>query len=106
MSDQKKRGYKSFYKGKGIKGEGNISFEGAPNTNIDVYRKKDGQFIQRRKIGQNGYALKDYDMADAHKPFDHVHDISPITGRNAQHRSPNKQEKREIQKAKNKRRLL
>lgn len=101
------KGHKSFLRGKDKKGEDcHTSFFGPPNTNLDTYRKEDGRFIKRRKFGKDGYAVKDYDVADSHKRYDHVHDISRISGRNPEDRDPNKQEKREINKAKRKRRFL
>ena len=100
----KQRRHKSFYQGKGIRGDDHTSFEGEPNTNLDVYRKDDGRFIQRRKFGEDGFAVKDYDIQDEHKSYDHVHDINR-DGRESNDRLPNKKEKREIDKAKRKRRF-
>ncbi len=77
---------------------------GSPNSNLDTYDKKDGKFRSRRKYGKDGYAVKDLDVADKHKPYDHVHDIT-YNSRPPESRSPNKQEKREFSKAKRKRRF-
>ncbi len=77
---------------------------GFPNSNLDTYNKKDGTFRSRRRFGEDGYAVKDLDVADNHKKFDHVHDIS-LNSRPSKSRMPNKQENRELWKAKKKRRL-
>lgn len=96
---------KIFYKKSGkVADEGVNEFEGEPNTNMDMYRKRDGKFHRRRKFGKDGYATKDLDAADGQpKQGDHVHDISKETGRGV-HREPTKKEQREINKAKRKRR--
>ncbi len=105
MEENPKR--KLFSKGKGFKSDSKkIGFEGVPNTNIDTYRKRDGRLHRRRKIGKDGYAIKDYDIADGHKEYDHVHDISRENGRNEKDRDPNPKELKEIEKAKRKRRFL
>ena len=64
-----------------------------------------GTNYPRRKYGKDGYAEKDYDVSNYHKEYDHIHDISPLTGRNPVDRKPSKKEKREIDKAKKKRRI-
>ena len=53
-----------------------------------------------RKFGPDGYAIKDYDIADSHNSNDHVHDIKG--NRVKKCRSPSKKERREINKAKKK----
>ena len=73
--------------------------EGAPNSNLDTYNKKDGTFSSRRKFGKDGKAKKDHDVADHHKKDDHVHDIKG-KNRDALDRQPTKKEQREINKAK------
>lgn len=103
---KKEKGHDSFHLEKGKKGDYHTSFVGYPNSNMDTYRKKDGHFIGRRKYGRDGYAIKDYDTADSHKNYDHVHDITRASGRNSKERKPDKREAREINKAKRKRRIL
>ncbi len=96
---------KLFYKSKGkITDKGVNDYEGEPNTNMDIYRKRDGRFHRRRKFGKDGYATKDLDSAEGEpNQGDHVHDINKGK-RSTKHREPTKKEQREINKAKRKRR--
>ena len=102
---KKRKGRQLYHIGKGILTDGHTGFYGEPNTNLDTYRKSDGMFYRRRKFGKNGFAVKDYDMPDEHKNSVHVHLITPQTGRDPVSKDPNKKERREINKAKKKRRL-
>jgi len=99
----KKKGHIGFVVGKGVRGDVHVPMQGPPNTNMDRYRKNNGKFFSRRKFGPDGYAIKDYDVADAHKQQDHVHDIRGK--RIVTDRAPSKKERREINKAKKKRRF-
>lgn len=107
MSIHRGKGKKStFFHGKNIPftDTTRTPMTGEPNTNIDTYRKADGRLKQRRKIGTNGKAYVDLDVADCHKPYDHAHDIHDGV-RTHSDRSLSLQEKREIDKAKKKRRF-
>lgn len=64
-----------------------------------------GAFRYRRKFGDDGQAYKDMDTAGSHRPYDHIHDWKGKQ-RAKVPRKPNKQEKAELKKAKNKRRFL
>lgn len=98
--------YKQFFHGKGISktAYGQKPMKWIPNTYIDTRNAKTGAFKSRRKFGSDGWAYKDMDTADHHKPYDHVHDI--YKGNRSNGRNPNKFEKKEFQKAKKKRRQL
>lgn len=102
----KDKSYKQFYHGKWVQ---KTSFDKKPMkwfplTFIDTYNIKTGKFRSRRKFGRDGWAYKDMDTADAHKPYDHVHDI--YNGKRFGGRNPNKKERKELEKAKRKRRFL
>ena len=99
----KKSGHDSFVIGKGVRGDVHVPMKGPPNTNMDRHRKDNGRFFYRRKFGPDGYAIKDYDVSDWHKSDDHVHDI--FDKRAQKSRKPSKKERREINKAKKKRRF-
>lgn len=75
------------------------------NSYVDTYNAETGAFRSRRKFGDDGWVYKDMDTADAHRPYDHIHDWK---GRQRAKvpRKPNKQERAEFGKAKNKRRFL
>lgn len=75
-----------------------------PNTFLDTYNEVTGKFRSRRKYGKDGFAYKDMDTADLHRPYDHIHDWQDQT-RSKTPRNPNKQEKKEFKKAKRKRRF-
>ncbi len=98
--------YKQFFHGKGISKTpfGQKPMKWVPRTHIDTYSTVTGMFRSRRKFGSDGWAYKDLDTADNHKPYDHVHDIHK--GKRFDDRKPNKAEKKEFKKAKKKRRFL
>ena len=99
------RTYKQFFYGKNIPKTNTKSrpSKWIPNTFIDTYNTQTGSFRSRRKYGADGYMIKDLDVSDNHRPYDHVHDY------NADRRSvrnPTKKEKYEFYKAKKKRRFF
>ena len=98
--------YKQFHHGKGISKTpfGQKPMKWFPWTYIDTYNADTGRFRSRRKFGSDGWAYKDLDTPDNHKPYDHVHNIQK--GNRAPDRKPNKQERKEFEKAKKKRRFL
>lgn len=102
----KKKAYKQFHQGKGIAktSSGHKPMQWISSSYLDTYNAETGKFRSRRKFGSDGWAHKDMDVADHHKPYDHVHDIH--RGKRFEDRKPNKQEKKEFQKAKKKRRFL
>ena len=69
--------YKQFHHGKGFPKTQYKSkpFKWIPFSYIDTYNAYTGRFRSRRKFGSDGWAYKDLDMPDNHKPYDHVHDI-------------------------------
>ena len=101
-----KKPYKQFFHGKGILKTvfGSKPMHSKPNSYIDTYNSDTGNFRSRRKYGEDGWAYKDMDTADNHRPYDHVHDIYRYDRSDARH--PNKHEKKEFTKAKKKRRFL
>ena len=101
-----RRPYKQFHHGKGIPKTQYKSkpFKWIPFSYIDTYNAYTGKFRSRRKFGSDGWAYKDMDTPDDHKPYDHVHDIK--NGKRAKDRKPNKQERKAFEKAKKKRRFL
>lgn len=100
------KSYKKFYQGKGIKKTPYLHkpMKWFPLSYIDSYNTKSGRFRSRRKFGADGWAYKDMDTADEHKPYDHIHDIH--NGTRFDDRKPNEAEKAEFKKAKKKRRFL
>lgn len=98
--------YKQFIHGKGVSKTpfGQKTMKWFPLTHIDTYNAETGKFRSRRKFGSDGWAYKDLDTADNHKPYDHVHDI--YRGKRFADRKPNRVEKKELEKAKKKRRFL
>lgn len=102
-----KKSYKQFFHGKNFhktdKQHKPIKWD--PNTYIDTYNAETGKFRSRRKFGKDGWAYKDMDTADSHRPYDHIHDWKGKQ-RAKEPRNPNKQEKAEMKKAKRKRRFL
>ena len=98
--------YKQFHHGKGISKTpfGKKPMKWVPWTYIDTYAAETDKFRSRRKFGSDGWAYKDLDTADHHKPYDHVHDIHK--GKRFDDRKPNKAETKEFEKAKKKRRFL
>lgn len=101
----KQKSYKQFFHGKGISKTpfGKKPMRWIPWSYIDTYSIKTGLFRSRRKFGKSGWAYKDMDVADEHKRYDHVHDI--YYGKRGVGRKPDKFERREINKAKKKRRF-
>lgn len=102
----RKKPYKQFFHGKGVPKSmyGSKPMKWFPWSYIDTYNAETGKFRSRRKFGRDGWAYKDMDTADEHKPYDHVHDIQ--RGTRAADRKPNKTERKEFYKAKKKRRFL
>lgn len=102
-----KRSYKQFICGKGVPKSAKASkpMKWIPKSYIDTYSIATGNFRSRRKFGSNGWVYKDMDVADQHRPYDHVHDIK-MRVRSKIPRLPNFIEKKELDKAKKKRRFL
>ncbi len=98
--------YKHFFHSKGMPktAHGRKPMKWFPWSYLDTYHAETGKFRSRRKFGSDGWAYKDMDTADKHKPYDHVHDIH--RGKRLDDRKPNKIEKKEFKKAKRKRRFL
>lgn len=105
MSGKRKKETKKFYIGKNIKSdEARSPVKGSPNTNLDFYDKKSGTFLSRRKFGNDGNAQKDIDKGHSdHNKEDHVHDYKD--SKRLGDRNLSKKERRELQKAKKKRRF-
>ena len=103
----KKKTYKQFFHGKGIskRDSGSKTMRWFPNTYVDTYNTQTGKFRARRKYGKDGWAYKDMDTADNHRPYDHIHDMENCK-RSSTPREPDKREKKELRKAKKKRRFL
>ena len=97
---------KLFHIGAGVKNDdARTSLEGKPNTNLDTYRKEDGKFTSRKKYGEDGRAKKDLDAGHYdHNQKDHAHDYNG-NKRSAERENLTKQERRELNKAKKKRRF-
>ena len=94
-----------FFVGKDYRTDKRLtSLKGPANTNIDKYDKRTGKFVSRRKFNKFGIAIKDMDVPDSHKSYDHIHDIVG-SYRNIIDRRPTKKEQKEINKARNKRRF-
>lgn len=104
MGRKQKRNFFHIFKG-GKDDKGITPLKGAPNTNLDTYDKRNGRLKSRRKYGKDGNAFVDFDTADRHKKYDHAHDIdvnkTPI--RSKEDRKLTRKEKRELNKAKRKR---
>lgn len=98
------KGTNNFHVGKDYYSDEHTPLKGVPNTNLDTYSKKDGRLKKRRKFGQDGNALKDYDSPHGHKPYNHAHDFG-LNGRDSQGRDLSFSEEREFEKAKRKRRF-
>ena len=102
----RKRKYNFFHIFKGGKNDKVITdFKGVPNTNMDTYDKRNGRFKSRRKFGNDGKAFVDLDTADGHKDYDHAHDIdvNKKPPRSEEDRKLTRNERRELNKAKRKR---
>lgn len=107
MSRKQKFNFFHLFKG-GKSTERQTPLHGAPNTNLDTYDKRNGRFRSRRKFGQNGDAYVDLDTG--HKRganYDHAHDIDVCKEepRSNIHRDLTRKERRELNKAKRKRRF-
>ena len=76
-----------------------------PNTNIDTYNVITGEFRSRRKFGKDGYATKDMDVSDENHNYDHIHDYNEGK-RSKVRRLPSNKERKELKKAKKKRRFM
>ena len=98
--------YKQFFHGNGITKttHGQKPIKWIPGSYLDTYNAETGMFRSRRKFGDDGWAYKDMDTADNHKPYDHIHSIH--MGQRFKDSKPNKAEKKEFDKAKKKRRFL
>ena len=98
-----RKAYKQFFHGKNLpktnKGQKLRKWE--PNTNIDTYNALNGKFRPRRKFENDGFPIKDMDVGDEHKPYDHIHDYID-DGRSELSRAPNKKEKMRLKKLKGK----
>lgn len=97
--------HETFLYGKEIKGDEKKPLKGPAKTNLDVYNKKNGELVQRRKYDEAGFACKDLDKRHkSHKEsLDHAHDIEE--GKRGPKRALTKQEQRELAKASKKRRF-
>ena len=107
MSRKQKRNFFRVFKG-GKNDDGLTPLHGAPNTNLDTYDKRNGRFKSRRKYGNDGNAYVDLDTAHGCKSnvgYDHAHDIdvNKEPKRSKEHRNLTRKERREINKAKRKR---
>ncbi len=82
-------------------------FEGEANSNMDKYDKRNGKFVSRRKFDKDGKAYVDLDAADKKHKNDHAHDIDvkKVPPRSEGRENLSKKERRELNKAKKKRRL-
>ena len=100
------KSYKQFFHGMEISktSYGRKPMRWIPWTYLDTYNAETGKFRSRRKYGYDGWAYKDMDTADNHKPYDHIHEI--YHGHRLNDRDPNKSERREFKRAKKKRRFL
>lgn len=105
----RKRINQEFHIGKNISKNdaGRKSLSGASSSNLDTYNKYSGKFVSRRKYNQEGKAYVDIDVAHKSDGYDHAHDIdvTKVPPRSKEHRPLSKKERREINKAKRKRRF-
>lgn len=104
----RKRKNNDFHVFKGGKNDnGTTPLRGAPNTNLDTYDKRNGRFKSRRKFGRNGNAYVDLDTGHTcGVKQDHAHDIdvnNKMQPRSKEHRNLTRSEKRELNRAKRKR---
>ena len=95
---------KLFHVGAGFKNdEQRTPLKGKPNTNLDTYKKETGEFTTRRKYNAEGKAQKDLDAGHHdHNKNDHAHDFDG-NKRSLPREHLTKKEKRELNKAKRKR---
>ena len=100
--------YKKFHHGKNLSktDKSSIPLKGEPNTYIDSYHKKTGKFASRRKINGQGNAYVDLDVADHHKNYDHAHDLVKKETFHDKDRPLTPKERKELKKAKRKRRFM
>lgn len=102
-----RKAYKQFFHGKNLpktnKGQKPRKWE--PNTNIDTYNALNGKFCSRRKFGNDGFPIKDMDVSDDKHATDHIHDYYGEK-RSKFSRLPSKKERKELNKAKRKRRFI
>lgn len=105
MSRKKHKRNPVFNSGKNIpKNDKRITpIRGEPNSNLDFYEKRRGVFVSRRKFGKNGKAYVDLDTPHLHNKTDHAHDYDGMNRRSA--RPLTAKERREMKKAKKKRRF-
>ena len=105
MGKKRKIETKTFQIGKGRRtDELRSPLNGPPNTNLDFYDKKTGEFVGRRKFGYDGTANKDLDKQHhSHGNKDHAHDYDGK--KRGKERSLTTKEKREVKKASKKRRF-
>ena len=105
MGKRRKIETKIFQIGKGRRtDELHSPLNGPPNTNLDFYDKKTGEFVGRRKFGYDGTANKDLDKQHhSHGNKDHAHDFDGK--KRGKERSLTTKEKREVKKASKKRRF-
>ncbi len=104
----RKKEYPFFHIGKNIPkyGTQDKPMKGEPNSNLDTYRKKNGKFHSRRKFDSTGNAYVDYDVATQVHKFDHAHDIDADRKiRSTPRENLTRKERRELKKAKRKRRF-
>lgn len=104
MSNKKKERYWYFGKNLPKTDLSRSPIKGEPNSNIDFYETKNGKFHRRRKIGYDGRAYVDLDVADITHKEDHANDYLS-DGRRCVPRILTKKEKKELNKAKKKRRF-
>ena len=98
MGKRRKIETKIFQIGKGRRtDELHSPLNGPPNTNLDFYDKKTGEFVGRRKFGYDGTANKDLDKQHhSHGNKDHAHDFDGK--KRGKERSLTTKEKREVKK--------
>ncbi len=99
---------KFFKIGKDLKSDSHLKpLKGVPNTNLDTYKKSDGKIYSRRKFDKSGIAFVDLDIAhNSHNKSDHAHDIDiKLKIPRLKERELTKKEKKELNKAKKKRRF-
>lgn len=82
----------------------NTPVTGEPNTNLDTRNKETGDLVRRRKFDEKGNAKVDMDEKHSHNQERHSHDF--IDKKRQDAREMTKKEKREFEKANNKKRKL
>ena len=107
MPKKKNKQSNYYHVGKGIKPtitERSAPFKGEPNTYIDSYNIKSGEFHRRRVLDNSGNFLKDYDARDEKHTFDHIHVLNGLERTKKGRIELTKKEKAVFKKAKKKRR--